>query len=388
MKSKIQKRILFTLLLALLLFPFVQSQLNLFEEPPLDGAFEKPSAPELKWFTWKSWFNEKFQNDFNKSLEEHTGLKNTFIRVNNQINYSFFNKTTTHKALIGKKGCLYEEGYIWEYSGRGFVGEDSVNNVLHRTKLLQHYLKKNKNIDLIIVFEPGKASFFPEYIPNRFNIASKTTSNYDYYAKRCAEMQINFLDLNDLFKKMKDTVPHPLYPMYGIHWSTYGMCIAADTLIKFIEKTHNISMPKMYWDSITVTDNVKDADFDIEKTLNLLWRLPKEKMAYPHVKFEKDINKVKPDVLVIADSYFWSIYDNEIPHNVFNNHEFWYYNKAKYPDIFDDTIDWVDHSKTKEVVEGMNVILIMVTEMNLNHSFWCFIDQLYEIYGEDIHNSL
>ena len=60
----IQKRLLFVSFIVLMLMPFAEYHLKLFNPKPLDGAFETLDKPELKWFTWKSWFSEKFQNDF------------------------------------------------------------------------------------------------------------------------------------------------------------------------------------------------------------------------------------------------------------------------------------------------------------------------------------
>ncbi len=371
---------LFVVLIGMMLLPFFQTKLNCFTLRPLDGAFELADKPELKWFTWKSWLNEKFQHDINKSIEDNIGFRNLFIRLNNQLDYTFFRRTSTHKAIIGKSDCLYEEGYILDYIGRSFVGKDSIKNILKRTKWVQEYLKKEKNIDLILVFEPGKASYHPEYIPDNYHSDKKTISNYLYYAQECKALKINFLDLNAWFISMKDTSSYPLYPKYGVHWSTYGMCMAADTLIRFIEKTRGIDMPDIYWKGIKATDKLKDVDFDLETTLNLLFSLPHEKMAYPELSFERDAQKVKPNVLTIADSYYWSIYNSKIPLNVFSKHEFWYYNKTIYPDIWGENAKFVDHTKDREMIEKQDIILVMVTELNMNRSLFGFIDNAYRIY--------
>ena len=375
-----QKRILFIVLIVMMLLPFAQSKLNYFTLKPLDGSYELADKPQLKLFTWKLWFNEKFQHDYNKSIEDNIGFRNFLLRLNNQVDYSFFRRTSTSKAIIGKSDCLYEEGYILDYIGRSFVGKDSINRELQRVKWVQEYLKKEKNIDLILVFEPGKASYYPEFIPNRYYPENKTISNYLYYAQQCKAFKINHLDLNAWFISMKGTSKYPLYPKYGVHWSTYGMCLAADTLVKFIERTRGIDMLNLYWKDVRVTDELKDVDFDIELTLNLLFPLPHETMAYPNLQFESNAGKVKPKVLTIADSYYWSIYNSKLPKNVFGKHEFWYYNRTIYPDIWGETAKYVDHTKDKENIENKDVILLMVTELNMNRAFFSFIDNVYNIY--------
>ena len=40
----------------------------------------------------------------------------------------------------------------------------------------------------------------------------------------------------DNFLNEKESLPYPLYSKNGTHWSYYGMCLAADTLIRFIEE--------------------------------------------------------------------------------------------------------------------------------------------------------
>jgi len=375
-----QKRLLFIVLLVLMLLPFIQSKIEYFAFKPMDGSFELADKPDLKWFTWKSWFNEKFQTDINKSIDDNIGFRNLLLRLNNQIDYSFFHLSSTYKAIIGRSDCLYEEGYILDYTGQNFVGKDSINKILYRTKWVQDYLKKEKNIELILVLEPGKASFHPEFIPSRYHVENKTISNYLYYAQECKALNINFLDLNTWFMSMKKTSKYPLYPKYGVHWSTYGMCLAADTLVKYIEKIKGIDMPDLYWDNIRVTDKLKDVDFDLEITLNLLFPLPHETMAYPIIAFEKNAEKIKPNVLTIADSYYWSIFNSKLPENLFAKHEFWYYNTTIYPHMWGEDAIYVDHTKDKENIEKQDVILLMITELNMNKAFFGFIDNAYKIY--------
>lgn len=372
-----------------MLLPYAQYKFNFIRLKPLDGAYKLADKPDVKWFTWKSWFNEKFQQDFNKSIEDNSGFRNLFIRINNQLDYSFFRLTGTHKAIIGISDCLYEEGYILDYTGSNFVGKDSINRELIRAKWLQDYLKKEKNIDLIFVFEPGKASFFPEYIPERYHPQQKTISNYLYYSRQCKTIGINYLDLNAWFIAMKDTSTFPLFPKYGVHWSTYAMYLATDTLIKFIEKTSNIDLANISFNKINVCKDLKDVDFDIELTLNLLFPLPHETMAYPEINIQSSSKKSRPNVLTIADSYYWSIYNSKIPQQIFNNHQFWYYNTTIYPDIYGDNAKFVDHSKDKENIEKQDILLVMITEMNLNKAFFGFVDRIYSIYKkEEVENIL
>jgi len=106
-------------------------------------------------------------------------------------------------------------------------------------------------------------------------------------------------------------------------------------------------------------------------------------MAYPEIITESINHKDLPRVLTIADSYYWSIYNSGIPQQIFANHQFWYYNTTIYPDIFGENAKFIDHTKDRENIEKQDVILIMITELNLNKSFFGFTDRMYKIYKKE-----
>ena len=158
------------------------------------------------------------------------------------------------------------------------------------------------------------------------------------------------------------------------------MTLSMDSIIRYIEEIRNIDMPEMNRSSIKVTDSSKDADFDAENTLNLLYSFPNLKLGYPQIRFGSYEGKHKPMVLTVADSYFWSVYNNKIPKNLFANEQFWYYGKTIYPDIFGPAAKHVTDSIFNSDIEKQEVILLMITEMNLYNAFWGFTDKLYRKY--------
>jgi len=159
------------------------------------------------------------------------------------------------------------------------------------------------------------------------------------------------------------------------------MVVAADTLMKYIEGIRGIDMPDFDWSDIRVTDQNKDVDaeWDAEHAMNLLFRLPYMKMAYPQVEFIEDTHKIKPRVLTMADSYYWSMYNSGIPQHCFKEHQFWYYYSRVYPNIWDDT-HLVSSLNVRQEIEKQDVILVMSTEMNLYRAYWQFTDDMYKWY--------
>ncbi len=368
---------LFVLLMGLLFLPLLQESFHLFKVKPLNGYFPTQKRPDT--LNWKTWADESFQKKYNKWVEDSFSLREILIRTNNQINYTLFKKTEASNVVVGKNNCLYEMGYILDYTGFNFLGEKFLDELLRRTKLVQDTLKKASQTDLILMLEPGKASFYPEYIPDRFHPKQRSMSNMRYLEGNAPKRHINCLDLNAWFCGMKDTSRYALYATYGVHWSHYGMYKAADTIADYIEHLRGIDMPELVWNSYTVTDKLKDTDFDIEGTLNLLFELPHMEMCYPQITFHTKPDKIKPKLLTIGDSYYWGFISNQIVDSLYTQHQYWYYFTGIWPDIWNGKNIAEEFDLQKEV-EKQDVILIGVTELNTFYGFWGFVDALYNIY--------
>jgi len=202
-------------------------------------------------------------------------------------------------------------------------------------------------------------------------------TNYSSYNNLARELGINQIDFNKYFVENKYKSKYPLYPQYGIHWSTYGMCLAADSIIRFIEKIRGIDMPNLYWTKIDLAD-AKESDYDIAEGMNLKFRLKSFKMAYPEIQIESDQGKIKPSVLVIADSYYWGMFGFGFT-KAFSQNHFWYYNKQIYPESFNQPTE-TSQISLKDEIDRHDVIIIMATEATLPNLGWGFIETLYEFY--------
>jgi hypothetical protein len=164
-----------------------------------------------------------------------------------------------------------------------------------------------------------------------------------------------------------------------MHWSIYGVVLATDTLIKFIEKDRPGTIPSMKIGEIELSDSLRYTDNDIGSMLNLICPLPKVMAAYPQLDFENDPEKKKLSVLVIADSYYLNIV-NGIADKIFGREEYWYYNSKVYPAIVDnDNPVYIDKSDLKKKLSEFNVILLMTSEINMHCGYWNFIEEVYQV---------
>ncbi len=155
--------------------------------------------------------------------------------------------------------------------------------------------------------------------------------------------------------------------------------MAADTIVKYIQSIRKIEIPKILIESIEISYTMRDTDDDIEKAMNLLFNIPDLEMGHPYFKIIKDSNTIQPKVLVVADNYYWGMFNWGLSKDVFDNDQFWYYNKQIYPDNYSQSTTVEDIDLKKEI-EKTDVILLISTDNNLYKFAFGFIEQVYNIY--------
>jgi len=371
------KHIIFVIILAALTLPGIQSIFHPFSEKPLHGDFEEKQLPEL---SRSGWFTGDYQAELDPWIEQHIGFHNGLVRLHNQLDYSLYHKAIAEGVIRGRSGNLFEYDYIRAWTGEDFVGEKLLDLKLRQFRFLQQRLKDELDIDLVLVLEPGKASLYPEDIPDEYEVAEEGKSNYEFIRDRAQELGIRLIDFNAWFLQIKDTVSYPLFPLQGTHWSEFAMWYAADSIISYIEDIRGIQLPEVVKEGMEYSDELRSTDYDVGVTLNLLFELQHGEMPYPKFHFREDSTLQKPNVLAIADSYYWNIFNSRIPENLFNNQAFWYFYKMVYPDTyFGDK--FVKDINMREEIEKQDVILFMTTERFLYKFDRGFVDDLISIYG-------
>jgi hypothetical protein len=380
------KNTLLILFLIILLLPAIQSNYHPVREEKLNGFFILNDPPELKKFTWSRWFEGSFQDMYSKGTEDHIGLRKSLFRLHNQYDYSLFGITHALGFIKGKNNHLFEEDYIQEYTGKYFIGKNTLERKFRKLKDIQEQLRA-MNIELLPVIEPGKASYFPEYIPDHYHPGKRTLTNQEYFIELFRNLNITYLDLNRYFLDLKNSTLYPLFPNYGMHWSIYGVAVATDSLLKYLGKEHPGKIPGMKIGEVRLSDSLRYSDNDIGNILNLIFPLPKVQAAYPQLHFENDPEKKKLSVLVIADSYYLNIVDR-IGNQVFGKQEYWYYNSKVYPAIIDnDNPVYIDKSDLRKKLSEFDVILLMTSEINMHCVYWNFIDEVYQAFHPEYKES-
>lgn len=352
------KKIGFLALLLLLFLPLLQRWFHFVDEKPLDGAFVETPRPVV---TLKTLYEETAQDSLTTWFTEQCGFRRTMIRLNNQLLYSAFGKISAIGPVKSKNGKTFiEESYIISYTGETFIGEERIQQTSRQLKLIQDMLRA-KGVNLLPVFTVGKASYYPELIPDKYLSRSRGTNNYQVYLKALQEQGVEMIDFNRYFCDRKDQFEHPLYCDLSAHWTVYAASVAMDSLVRYMESKNGQQQSHAYIESFD-QDGLMNQDDDLYRMMNLLLPLPHNTIDNPHFGFTEGY---KPKVLAISDSYWWTVWawNVALPENLFANSGFWFYNKTVYPERDGQNVDALDYKKE---IESQEFVLLVCTEAT-NH---------------------
>jgi hypothetical protein len=362
--------------ITILCIPLFQYYTQTVTETKLKGAVETHALPQ---FSMELWWDETFQKSYDKFFNSAFGFRPDMVRLNNQIEFSFFNKLHTQGIVFGKEGFLFEKAYIDAALGNDFIGDSLIQARVNRLAAFSQEMEKRWK-HLIILLAPGKAAYYPEYIPDRFKSSGNPT-NYEKYKKLMAEKNLLVLDMHQWFRNMKDTCRFPLFPQTGVHWSEFGMTMVVDTLIRYMEIVSGKDMPNLKIEGVEVTDVPRSSDRDIEDAMNLMIPLKRLPFAYQKYTWENPEGKYKPKAIIISDSFFWQMFNMGITVQAFGESWFWYYFQQEYPGEYV-MLNTVNQNKKLNSTE---FIIIICTDANLDEFPWQFDEKALSIltYSEE-----
>lgn len=374
--TKYIKKIVLVSTLIGLFIPLIQMKFQFFQLDKLEGAVERKELPE---FSFKAVKTGNFQTEYSAFFKNQFGFNELFVRINNQKKFSLFNKPSANGVVLGKNGYLYEENYILAHLGRDFIGYQAVKEKIKRLNSIKNILNDNGK-EIVIVFAPGKGSFFPEHIPERYKTAPKEITNYEVFTSAIGKTDIKFIDFHAYFDSIKSKTSYTLYPKNGIHWSKFSEFIAADSIISFIENEFDLKMNRFRINDTTITTKPWDTDNDIEKGLNLLFALPSETYHYPNYEVEAQ-NDDSTRVLSVSDSFYWGMFNMGMSERIFSNGEFWFYNEQIFPESYIENT-FVKNIDFKERILDHDIVLMICTDANLSRFPFGFDEQFLDEFND------
>lgn len=359
-------------LLAGLFLPWLQSSFSFVKENPLGGFYNLPQNPTYAWGKWREGSYQKSKENY---LKETFGFRKPLLRMRYQWLYSAYAMSRVNEFAVGKEDYVFQNRYIRADQGRDFVGLEQVKADVAQLKLVQTAMKKEGK-ELLVFITPSKTLYHQEYLYPDQQAWTDSATNYKAYLKELKAQGVATVDLNAWFLVLKDTTTYPLFPKTGIHFSSYGAALAADSLVNYWEQVLGKDLPDFGWSSLDVTHELRDEDGDLEWAMNLWYKIPSLKMAYPQLEIKEE-GKYKPRVLTIGDSFFWRFYRWDGLKKIYQeaHSKFLYYNKEVYPG----KAERVSYNLAKEL-EHLDAVCIYINPSQMDRSFWGIGKDLYEYY--------
>lgn len=365
------------LIFLILMLPLILMQFNVQNiVQPLDGNYEKAAKPHL---TSRSWLKGTYQLSMEKYISDHISGRDFLIRFYNSFRFIFFKHVIAEGVTVGKEDVMYQQMYIDAMLGRDIMKYGDMERNAEQLRIVQDSLIKYNKL-LVFIIAPGKATMYPEFLPDTVCLQPARPSNYSLFIETAEKAGCKVVDFKKWLMQLKPGLKYPVFPKNGTHWSGHLLPMLMDSLKRYIESNSSFQLPHFtVRQGIETGTNLRYTDNDIGEKLNLLYGPDQWKLAYPVVSFSPAAHR-KPDLLSIGDSFnqsFWGFYP--FFQELFGeNTRYWYYNRL---------IGWPDDIQKKFIdvktldlvseVMSRDIIFIVSTEQNLKSFSFNFINELY-----------
>lgn len=370
-------RIIYVFFLFGLFVPMAQQYFHFFNEEELSGFFMNAEKPDLDH---DDFVNSSYQDKAEKYLNEHFGFRKTLLRLRNQVYFSFFSQSPAPEFYKGDQGYLFEKRYFDAYFGNDRVRPGKLECLTNDIRTLQDTLLAH-GITLLTVVAPSKAFFYPEYVPESFDLTpADTTTNYDAYMKLALDKGINVIDFNADFIRKKSSSPYPLYTKNGTHWTYYAAALAFDSVLGVLGRMTHKPFPRVRIDHCDTLLNDLAFDNEVATGMNLLFRPDGQKMIKPSLKYEIN-NGYLPDVVGITDSYYGILESEGLLKSCFRSPDYWFYYHDFMPHEKYDTLLNKKDFLSKEIM-GRDAIILMCTPHNIHELSWGFVQDALKLFDK------
>ena len=321
----------FVCISAVLAAILLQSFTHIVKMNPLKG-FDKEEQPPVE-LSFKTYYDGSYQDYLTEHAKRNTGFREFFIRNYNQVAYSCFNKITNKNIVKGRDQELYLKMYLNEATGVTFkqhfadVDEakaEARKNVEETLRLIDTLHQHGKAF--LFVFAPTKPAVYPDKLPSYYKNHLSDFSLEEYYIQLFKENHIPHIDFYHYFQDIRDTFPYPLYPRTGTHWSEATIPYVADSVLKKLAEITGYKLPSVHYIDDNLSTDYSVQDGELEASMNLLFPLNKPAIPRPVFELTDTVGTDKPNLLVVADSYFTQLRNSTFI-EAFDAWEFWVYNR-------------------------------------------------------------
>ena len=290
-------------------------------------------------------------------------MRGYLVKTYNQLHYTFFKRvvsTSGTQVIIGKDNWLFEKAYLDKLNTPAKDDGSRINEQAKWLRILQDRLAE-EGIAFVFVIAPSKAEVYPEYIPDEHRnppLPQDIETDYQQALEVLLKHGVNFVDSHSMFMQEKDT-GYELFGPSGTHWNKYGAYLVWKEIAKTVEGQVRppLQIPFLAGVEKHPSDEI---DADLGTLLNL-WdtSLSSPKTCYPVFEFERDLQNQTPAILIIGDSFLFTLVDIVKRANLSTDVDAWYYFKRHfhYPSKEGKLMDLTDATETpmeRNSIDGQN----------------------------------
>ena len=371
--------ILFSLFLAL---PLFQMATGLPPDYALQGVENKVVPPNPGW---AAWWNGTLQAEVDAWLNQRIGLRGLLVRTANQVNFSLFGelpKRSGTQVLMGRAGMLFEKVYVDAYNSGGRRPKSELRNVSASTRRLQDRLAAD-GIAFLLVIAPSKAEIYPENLPESADVAGRPgrRSNYQNIVEFLRADGVNLLDAHDLFLEWKREPGMPLlFAKGGTHWNEYGAARVVERIMGRLRDLTGKDLPSVRIAGAVTNRTIVESDNDLGELVNLWSGRP---LAGPqiHPVAEVRAGSHLPDILVIGDSFVFTLTNFMDRMGLYRKRDlYYYYNRHYFYPVAPNVALDKRQLDLLEDVRGRDAVVIEVSEYWLPRIGFGFVRDLLKAY--------
>ncbi len=314
------KRASVFLILAALWLPLAAYLLG-WSSRPLGGAEWSPEIPKINR---DSLADGTWQARVNQWAERNHPFRSDLIRANNQAVYWLFDRSTNY-VVFGQRNQLFAYNHFEVYAG-----------LKRRTPA--HYARLNQDfqaistalsaqgIPLLVVLAPNKARVLSDELPLSLQQMERREGDYSFFLS--AVRSVPVLDLASVLQRKKATVVGPVFANTGLHWNQNGLYACMPALDSSLSRMLGRPPQGLHVDGGEWDDRLRlQDDADLAVRLDLVVPPPTQRQYYPRLT-AKTLWKSKPKVLLISDSFGYTLVKTGALDVLSDDWEFWFYNKS------------------------------------------------------------
>lgn len=235
MKTRVLETSFLALFAIMLLAPAIQATFTPFSYEAVDEHRTKTEKPRQVLIP--ALFSTDYAKDYERYFNDSYGLRDFFIKLKNQIDYSVFHRSD--EVLIGKDDWLeYRSVGHQDVVHADRMTDKELEGVVDRIERFAKFSRAH-GATLVVLMAQTKFVVYPEFAPTSWPLRQAQTVHTRMMARLHAK-NIPFVDATETLLKAKRD--HQVYYKSDFHWNAVGAFGVAGSLVDRLASLENLPL--------------------------------------------------------------------------------------------------------------------------------------------------